>query len=170
VPFDFLSDRNRDVWGRAVEVAHRHGHDYVACGHFVLALLDLSEGTHVDLLARLGADRSALRAEVEAALGRGDRSGGSGALPVTHGVKWALEAAVDVSRRQGHERVGTAHLLVGIVRALDPLERGTLRGHVLRLYAWRADRAAEALCRRVPDAASLEAALAAVTGHDAGEG
>ncbi len=167
MPFDFLSDRSRDVWCRAVEIAHGYGHGYVACGHFLLAVLESAEGSHVELLARLCTDPDALRTEVETALGRGDRSGGSGALPVTRGVKWALEAALDVSKRLGHERVGTAHLIVGIVRALDPLERGTLRGRVLRLYSWRADRTAEALCRRVPDGASLENELAAVTSDDA---
>jgi len=64
-----LSDRARHVMALAEKEAERLGHPYVGTEHLWLGLLGLDGTLCADVLARLGVDPTAARAETEKALG-----------------------------------------------------------------------------------------------------
>jgi hypothetical protein len=101
----------------ACEEAAALGHDHVGTEHFLLAL---GEGTGVAAAAlrRLGVDQEAVRGHVDDIVARGT-PGGSGYPPLTARTKKVLELAVRESIRLHHDRVGTEHLLLAIVREGD---------------------------------------------------
>jgi DNA-binding transcriptional regulator YhcF (GntR family) len=113
----------RRAMAAAVEEAHRLQHDYVGTEHILLGLLRDRESPAAAVLRALGVTREQLRGSLESALRRGT-STATGGLPYTSRSRNVVTHAI--AEAGDEERVGTEHLLVGLL-----LEENGLAAHVL---------------------------------------
>ena len=110
-----LSTRGEQVWEAAHQMARAFGHTIVGTEHLLIALLAVDEGIASQILRQNGLTRVEVEAVVHRVIGRG-----SGTLPSTLMLSRfgaaTLEAAWDEARRRDHDRVGTGHMLFGILQ------------------------------------------------------
>jgi ATP-dependent Clp protease ATP-binding subunit ClpC len=105
----------------AHEEAHGYGHNYIGTEHVLLGVVREGEGVGARSLRSLGVDLRTAREVVEAIVGRvGYPSGGEvpppGWMPYTPRVRKVIGLALDEARRLGDDRIGTEHLLLGIIQ------------------------------------------------------
>jgi len=112
--FRRMSEAARAVILAAREEAGALGHDSVGTEHLLLALGEGS-GTAAAALRRAGIDQAAVRSAVERIVGRGT-PGPSGHRPFSPGAKKAMELALREAIRLHQDRIGTEHLLLGVIR------------------------------------------------------
>jgi ATP-dependent Clp protease ATP-binding subunit ClpB len=114
-----LTQKSQEAMHDAQTKALRFGHTEVDVEHLLLALLDQPEGLVPRLLERAGADPAALRAGLEAELGRRPSVSGPGAAPgqvfVTQRLSRLLEAAEREATRLKDEYVSVEHLVLAII-------------------------------------------------------
>jgi len=123
---DRLTDRARVLLEFAQEEARRLGHEAVGTEEILLGMLRLASGVGPCVLRALGADPTAIRAEVERQVARGPGAVPGKRLPYTKRARRALEHAVEEAGRFRHKHLGTEHLLCGLLR-----ERSGLASQVL---------------------------------------
>jgi ATP-dependent Clp protease ATP-binding subunit ClpC len=122
-----LTRRGRRAVDRAQqEVPASFGHNYVGTEHLLLALTEDADGLAGRVLAGAGVTPAAVRAELEAWIGRGDAPADAPRELVPRARK-ALGLAVAEADRLGHGFVGTGHLLLGLLREGQGIAAGILR-------------------------------------------
>ncbi|MCF6733661.1 ATP-dependent chaperone ClpB [Blastococcus sp. KM273129] len=127
-----LTQKSQEALHDAQTKALRFGHTEVDGEHLLLALLDQPEGLTGRLLSQAGADPDALRADVEAELGRRPRVTGPGAAPGQVYVTQRLSRLFDTAEREAHrlkdEYVSVEHLVIALLEEGS----GTAAGRLLR--------------------------------------
>jgi ATP-dependent Clp protease ATP-binding subunit ClpC len=109
-----MSESARAVIVAAREEAGALGHDFVGTEHLLLALGEGS-GTAAAALRRAGVDPAAVRRAVEARVGRGT-AGAGGHRPFSPRAKKVMELGLREAIRLHQDRIGTEHLLLGLIR------------------------------------------------------
>jgi len=123
---DRLTERAQALLASAQDEARRLGHDAVGTEELLLALARLTSGVAACVLKGLGVRPGAIRAEVERQVSPGAGVPPGTTLPYTKRARQALELAVEEAARLHQERLGTEHLLLGLLR-----EPKGLASHVL---------------------------------------
>jgi ATP-dependent Clp protease ATP-binding subunit ClpC len=106
----------------AHEEAHGFGHNYIGTEHVLLGIIREGEGVGARSLRSLGVDMQAARDVVEAVVGRvgypaaGEEVPPPGWMSYTPRVRKVIGSALDEARRLGDDRIGTEHLLLGIIQ------------------------------------------------------
>jgi ATP-dependent Clp protease ATP-binding subunit ClpA len=113
--FERFTDRARRAIVLAQEEARLLNHDYVGTEHLLLGLAHEGQGVAARALESLGISLEAVRAQVEAVLGRGERAP-SGHLPFTPRAKKVLELTLREALELRHDYIGTEHILLGLIR------------------------------------------------------
>lgn len=113
--FDKFSQRARQVFLLAQEEAKRYRHSFIGTEHLLLALVREGEGVAAKVLVNLGVELKAVRQAVEDEIAPGDRPA-TGDIGMTQRARRVVELAVDEARHQGHQYVGTEHLLLGLIQ------------------------------------------------------
>jgi hypothetical protein len=112
-----LADEAREVVHGAAAHARELGSSHVGTEHLVLGLLDDPESVTCRAITGLGGSvdeiRSALLSETHS--GEGGAHGG-GHIPFSADSKKVLELALRETIRSRDRRIGTAHILLGILR------------------------------------------------------
>ncbi|HEX5204900.1 MAG TPA: ATP-dependent chaperone ClpB [Actinoplanes sp.] len=140
-----LTQKSQEALHDAQTKALRFGHVEVDGEHLLLALLDQPDGLAPRLLAQAGADPDAVRAAVEAELGRRPRVSGPGSQPgqvfVTQRLSRLLDTADRETKRLKDEYVSVEHLLLALA------EEGsqTAAGRALHEHGLTRDRLLSAL-------------------------
>jgi ATP-dependent Clp protease ATP-binding subunit ClpB len=140
-----LTQKSQEALHDAQTKALRFGHVEVDGEHLLLALLDQPDGLTGRLLAQAGADPDAVRATVEAELGRRPRVSGPGTQPgqvfVTQRLSRLLDTADREAKRLKDEYVSVEHLLLALA------EEGaqTAAGRALHEHGLTRDRLLSAL-------------------------
>lgn len=98
------------------EESARLQHDHVGTEHLLLGIIQLGEGTAVKVLKKLGLDLPAVRAEVEKQAGPGQEGAKNVATTYTAGAKKVFSLAGEEADNLKRPRVGTEHLLLGLLR------------------------------------------------------
>lgn len=110
-----FSDLGEQVWEAAHQMARAFGHTIVGTEHLLIALLAVQEGLASQVLLANGLTRVEVEAVVHRVIGRG-----SGTLPeklmLSRMGTATLEAAWSEARRRQHDRVGTGHMLFGLLQ------------------------------------------------------
>ncbi len=114
--FNRFTERAQRAIQLAQEEVKRLNHDYLGTEHLLLGLIDLNEGVASLVLANLDLDLSKIRKEVEKIVGAGDTIMLLGEVPFTPRAKKVLQLAVEESQTMGHSRIGTEHILLGLLR------------------------------------------------------
>ena len=130
VPGDTLgrfTDRARRVVVLAQEEARELGHGSVGPEHVLLGLLAESEGVAALVLESLGISPAETRERVEEIAGPGQEPL-PGRIPFTLAARRAREGARQEARLLGQDYVGTAHLLLGLLRPGDGVAAQVLTG------------------------------------------
>jgi ATP-dependent Clp protease ATP-binding subunit ClpB len=140
-----LTQKSQEALHDAQTRAVRFGHVEVDGEHLLLALLDQADGLVPRLVAQAGADPDAVRATVEAELGRRPRLSGPGVEPgqvfVTQRLSRLLDAAERETGRLKDDYVSVEHLLL----ALAEEGTGTAAGRALACHGVTRDRLLSAL-------------------------
>ncbi len=98
----------------ATAEAHGFHHEFLGTEHILLAMLR-EKGVAAIALASLNVDGEAVRREVESIIKFGHPYDDRGPLPFTPRAKKGVEDAMDLAKQLGHTKIGTGHLLIGIV-------------------------------------------------------
>ena len=135
----------KNVLEFTLEEATRLGHTKITTGHLLLGLLREREGIASRVLYNLKLDVERARSEVLQRIGTETNayesipapraepigtSGGEGASKLadfTIHAKKVVEHAIDEASRLGHDRLGTGHLLLGLLRQSDGIAAAVLR-------------------------------------------
>ncbi|AJE82525.1 hypothetical protein SLNWT_2149 [Streptomyces albus] len=126
-PFDRFTERNRHSIVLAQEAARTHKHDFIGTEHLLLGLLGERQGLAYEvLLAKTGAERR-VREAVEAALPPAGKKAPRGHIAFRPESKEAIEQALAAAVDLGHDRVGTEHSLLGLIRVEASPAAGILR-------------------------------------------
>ncbi|MEU6734534.1 Clp protease N-terminal domain-containing protein [Streptomyces physcomitrii] len=126
-PFDRFTERNRHGIVLAQEAARTHKHDFIGTEHLLLGLLGERQGLAYEmLLAEAGSERR-VREAVEAALPPAGKKAPRGHIAFRPESKEAIEQALAAAVDLGHDRVGTEHSLLGLIRVEASPAAGILR-------------------------------------------
>src|SRR2546422_483582 len=112
--FERFTERARRVIILAQEEAKRLNHSAVGTEHILLGIIREGEGVASKVLESLNISPDRVRAEIETAIGRGERAPYE-EVAFTPRAKKVLELALDEARRLGHNYIGTEHLLLGLI-------------------------------------------------------
>jgi len=124
--FDMFTERAKMVLSLAQEEAQRFQHNYIGTEHLLLGLVREREGVAAKALAKFGVELDDARNSVNFIVGCGDRIV-PGKIGLTPRAKKAIELAVDEAQRLKHHSIGTAHLLLGIIREGEGIAIGVLK-------------------------------------------
>src|SRR5256712_782570 len=106
--FERFTERARRVIILAQEEAKRLNHSAVGTEHILLGIIREGEGVASKVLESLNISPDRVRAEIETAIGRGERAPYE-EVAFTPRAKKVLELALDEARRLGHNYIGTEH-------------------------------------------------------------
>ena len=113
--FDRFTERGLRALALAQEEARRLSHDHAGTEHLLLGLIRDRDGLAATTLSSLGINLGAVRDQVEDILGRG-RSEPPEHIPYTPRARRVLDLAQREATQMGQHRVGTEHLLLGLIR------------------------------------------------------
>ena len=106
--------------------AQRFNHEYIGAEHLLLGLLRVKSGIACGALNDMGTDPDKIYAEIEKVVRPGPDIFVIGLLPQSRRTKKAIENALEEARSLMSGRVGTGHLLLGLLR-----ERESFVAHAL---------------------------------------
>ncbi len=125
-----LTQKSQEALHDAQTKALRYGHTEVDGEHLLLALLDQPEGLTGRLLSQAGPDPDALRADLEAELGRRPKVTGPGAAPgqvyVTQRLSRLFDTAEREAQRLKDEYVSVEHLVIALIEEGSATAAGRL--------------------------------------------
>jgi ATP-dependent Clp protease ATP-binding subunit ClpC len=117
-PFDRFDERANRVFGVAKAEASLFRHNYIGSEHLLLGVVSEENGEISERLAAMRISVDAVRRMVGALVGPGDADPTDG-ITLSPLTKMLVDRANDESRRLGHPKVSTRHILLAIL-----LERG----------------------------------------------
>lgn len=116
--FDIFSERSRRVFTVAQEEAKRFNQRYITTEHLLLALLREREGVAAQIFTNLEADIGEMCSRLEFMVNREVEE--TKATPsLDPRAKKAIRTAVNEARLAKLQRVGTEHLLIGLLNETD---------------------------------------------------
>ena len=113
--FRGYTERARRAMALANQEAQRFNHEYIGTEHILLGLVKEGRGIAANVLDKLGVDLASTRAEVEKLVKPGPDEVATGTLPKTPRLEKTLEYARNEAKQLRHDRVGTEHLLLGLL-------------------------------------------------------
>ena len=124
--FERFSDNARQAVVLAQVECRRLNHRSIGTEHLLLGLLGMPDSSAGRALGRLGLSQESARAEVEQLVGRGERPP-TGHVPFTPRAKKVLELSLREALKLKHNYIGSAHILLAIVREGEGVAAQTLR-------------------------------------------
>ena len=113
-----FTDQARRVVVLAEEEARMLDHNWIGTEHLLLGVLREGDGVAARTLASLGISLQPVRQQVEEIIGPVQQVPAEH-IPFTPRSKKVLELSLRESLQLGHDRVGTGHLLLGLIREGD---------------------------------------------------
>ncbi|MDY6795202.1 MAG: ATP-dependent chaperone ClpB [Actinomycetota bacterium] len=130
VRFDRFTVKAQEAITDAQNIAGENHNQFMDVEHLLLALLRQEGGTVPSLLAKLGADSSAMAAEVEAGLERIPKvTGAVGQVQVAPRLNSLFESALAEADAMKDEYISTEHLFLAISEGKDGDAAEILRAH-----------------------------------------
>src|SRR5215470_2025518 len=123
--FERFTDQARKSVALAQEEARLLSHDHIGTEHLLAGLLAEEHGAAARALVSAGLTLTAVRGQIETKAGRGQGLL-QGHIPFTPRAKKAMELALRAAVELG-QRIGTGHLLLGLIKQEDSEAATTLR-------------------------------------------
>src|SRR5579871_3708473 len=114
--YERFTDRARKVMQLDNQEAQRFNHEYIGTEHILLGLVKEGSGVAANVLKNLDIDLRKIRLEVEKIVQSGPDMVSIGMLPQTPRAKMVIAYAIEEAEKFDHIRVGTEHLLLGLIR------------------------------------------------------
>lgn len=130
--FERFTDRARRVVVLAQQESRLLDHAYIGPEHILLGLLGEGEGVAAKALNQLELTLDGARRIVTSTIGRGSGVP-EGHIPFTPQAKKALEFALREALQLGHNYIGTEHVLLGLIREGDGLDKLNLNRDAMRV-------------------------------------
>ena len=124
-PFERFTEKAKKVLALAQDEAEKSHHSFIGTEHLLLGLLREGDGLAAKVLADLGVEIDQVRSSVESLLGPNERVIVQQIIPTSR-VKKVIEIAFEEAKRMGNTRVGTGHILLGLL-----IEGEGIAAHVL---------------------------------------
>ena len=105
------------IFETALEHVVKHGHESVHGGHLLLGVLALESGTAFSALDRIGVDRTAVRAGLDAVLPANKERERDGEYPYDASGVAVINSVMAEAASGGNERLTSALVLLGILAA-----------------------------------------------------
>jgi Clp amino terminal domain, pathogenicity island component len=115
-PFERFTDLNRHSIVLAQEAARTHKHTSIGTEHLLLGLLGEPQGLAYEVLMAKTESEQRIRDAIEEAMPPAGKTAPRGHIAFRPDSKQAIDHALCASADLGHDRVGTEHLLLGLVR------------------------------------------------------
>jgi len=112
--FERFSDEAREVVVLAQDEARALKHNYIGTEHLLLGLLRVG-GEAARMLSTLDVTVEEVRTQVARIVGEGEGSS-MGQIPFTPRAKKVLELSLLEAQSLGHDFIGPAHILLGLLR------------------------------------------------------
>ena len=103
----------------AGDLAQGFGHNYIGTEHILYGLVKEGSGVASQVLNMQKITAENVVTEIEALIGKGDKTQNRGEIGFTPRSKRVIENAFLEARKLGSEFIGTEHLLIGIMREGD---------------------------------------------------
>jgi ATP-dependent Clp protease ATP-binding subunit ClpA len=116
--FERFTTQSRRVVVLAQEEARMLDHNYIGTEHLLLGLLHEGQGSAARALEAAGVTLDAAREQITSIIGRGEQQA-SGHIPFTPRAKKSLELSLREALQLGDGYIGTAHILLGLIRQGD---------------------------------------------------
>ena len=143
------------------EAAEELGHGYVGSEHLLLGLIREEDGVAHRVLSEFGVTDEMVCSVLQRSVGKGV-SGAAPSQGLTPRAKSVVELAVSEAARMGSSAIGTAHLLMGILR-----EGGSMGLRILRTVGVDPNKMYSAVVKRVGDLSRTVPAGTAAPGREA---
>jgi len=114
--FERFTDQARRIVALAQEEARALNHNDIGTEDILLALIHEGSGIAAQALKALGITEEAARQRVEEVADRGQQGPRRGRVPLTPLAKKVLELSLREAIAIGSSRIGTEHILLGLVR------------------------------------------------------
>ncbi|MEN3008980.1 AAA family ATPase [Pseudothermotoga sp.] len=145
IDFKDYTESAQRVLGAVQDILNRYSQNQMSSEHILLAILEDSENAAVDILRKIGVNIDTLRDETTSFVSKyGMRShnphGQLSQVYITPDARHVLEEAKREARRMGDEKVGTDHLLLGMI-----LSPSSMTYRLLTRYGVTPDKVYEAI-------------------------
>jgi ATP-dependent Clp protease ATP-binding subunit ClpC len=114
--FETFTDQARRIVALAQEEARALNHNDIGTEDILLALIHEGSGIAAQALKALGITEEAARQQAEEVAGRGQQGPRRGRAPLTPLAKKVLELSLREAIAIGNSRIGTEHILLGLLR------------------------------------------------------
>jgi hypothetical protein len=118
-PFDRFTDLNRHGIVLAQEAARTHNHDSIGTEHILLGLLGEPQGLAYKVLMAKTESEQRIRDAIKEAMPPDGTKAPRGHIAFHPEGKEAIEQASRAAADLGHDRVGTEHTLLGLIRTRE---------------------------------------------------
>jgi ATP-dependent Clp protease ATP-binding subunit ClpB len=109
----------QEALSSALDLASKHDQPEIANEHFLLALLDQSDGLATPILQKLGASPAAIRADLEADLSRRSKVHGGASPHIGTDLRKTIDAAETEMAKLKDEYLSAEHYLLALLDAKD---------------------------------------------------
>ena len=140
-----FTPRAEEVLRLSQEAAEDLGHGYVGSEHLLLGLLREEEGIAHRVLSEFGVTDEMVCSVLQRSVGKGV-SGAAPSQGLTPRAKSVVELAVSEASRMGSSTIGTAHLLMGLLR-----EGGNMGLRILRTVGVDPNKMYSAVLKKLND-------------------
>ena len=124
-----FSYRVQQAIQHAREEALRLGHDAISTEHLLLGLIQLGEGTAVEILQNLGVDLDEVRETIESAIQSPSTLLKMGNIPFTKRAEKVLKVSYIEGKNYNAENIGTEHLLLALIKDEEGVASQVLESH-----------------------------------------
>ena len=125
--FERFTNLNRHSIVLAQEAARTHKHDGIGTEHLLLGLLGEPQGLAYEVLTAKAGSEQRIRDAIEEVLPPAGQKALRGHIAFRPESKEAIEQASRAAADLGHDRVGTEHTLLGLIRGGEGLAAQILR-------------------------------------------
>lgn len=136
IDFKDYTESAQRVLTSVQDILNRFSQNQMSSEHILLAILEDSDNAAIDILKKIGVNIDALRDETSSFVSRYGMRGGlinpSGSLSqvyITPDARHVLEESKKEARRMGDEKIGTDHLLLGMILSPSSMTYRLLSRH-----------------------------------------
>lgn len=123
--YERFTDQARGAVVLAQEEARLLNHGWIDTEHLLLGLIREGDGVAATVLQSFGISLEAVRQQVVEIIGRGQEAP-PGHMPFMPRLEKVLELAFREARALGHDRPGTEHILLGLLRESEGVAASVL--------------------------------------------